>query len=141
MLLQIKMFGTMLYYAEWNRTKKSGVSREEEAKLTYGMLFSIKSFVSKISPYDPREGFLCYKTNRYALHYLETPSGLKFVLYTDTAALNVKELLKQLYSKVWVEYVVRDPLWSPGTPVTSELFEVKLDEFIKQSSLYSIRNI
>lgn len=22
-------FGTMLYYAEWNRTKKSGVSREE----------------------------------------------------------------------------------------------------------------
>ncbi|XP_053954495.1 trafficking protein particle complex subunit 1 [Anastrepha ludens] len=134
-------FGNMLYYAEWNRTKKSGVSREEEAKLTYGMLFSIKSFVSKISPHDPREGFLYYKTNRYALHYLETPSGLKFVLYTDTAALNVKELLQQLYSKVWVEYVVRDPLWSPGTPVTSELFQTKLDEFIKQSSLYGIRNI
>ncbi|CAD6992344.1 trafficking protein particle complex subunit 1 [Ceratitis capitata] len=133
--------GTMMYYAEWNRTKKSGVSREEEAKLTYGMLFSIKSFVSKISPHDPREGFLFYKTNRYALHYMETPSGLKFVLYTDTAALNVKELLQQLYSKIWVEYVVRDPLWSPGTPVTSELFQTKLDEFIKQSALYSIRNI
>ncbi|XP_011211426.1 PREDICTED: trafficking protein particle complex subunit 1 [Bactrocera latifrons] len=134
-------FGTMLYYAEWNRTKKSGVSREEEAKLTYGMLFSIKSFVSKISPHDPREGFLYYKTNRYALHYMETPSGLKFVLYTDTAALNVKELLQQLYSKIWVEYVVRDPLWNPGTPVTSELFQTKLDEFIKQSALYGIRNI
>lgn len=131
----------MLYYAEWNRTKKSGVSREEEAKLTYGMLFSIKSFVSKISPQDPREGFLYYKTNRYALHYMETPSGLKFVLYTDTAALNVKELLQQLYSKIWVEYVVRDPLWNPGTPVTSELFQTKLDEFIKQSALYGIRNI
>lgn len=94
-------FGTMLYYAEWNRTKKSGVSREEvgfkiififninmlinmfflqEAKLTYGMLFSIKSFVSKISPHDPREGFLYYKTNRYALHYMETPSGLKYLI-------------------------------------------------------------
>ena len=123
------------------------------------MLFSIKSFVSKISPHDPKEGFLFYKTSRYALHYLETPSGLKydsiyfvrlnwliyifcrFVLNTDTAAMNVKELLQQMYAKVWVEYVVRDPLWSPGTPVTSELFESKLDEFIKQSPIFGIRNI
>ncbi|XP_017058300.1 trafficking protein particle complex subunit 1 [Drosophila ficusphila] len=134
-------FGTLLHYAEWNRTKKSGITREEEAKLTYGMLFSIKSFVSKISPHDPREGFLYYKTNRYALHYLETPSGLKFVLNTDTTAINVKELLQQLYAKVWVEYVVRDPLWTPGTVVTSELFQSKLDEFVKQSPIFGIRNI
>ncbi|XP_016951553.1 trafficking protein particle complex subunit 1 [Drosophila suzukii] len=134
-------FGTLLHYAEWNRTKKSGITREEEAKLTYGMLFSIKSFVSKISPHDPREGFLYYKTNRYALHYLETPSGLKFVLNTDTTAINVKELLQQLYAKVWVEFVVRDPLWTPGTVVTSELFQSKLDEFVKQSPIFGIRNI
>ncbi|XP_037950668.1 trafficking protein particle complex subunit 1 [Teleopsis dalmanni] len=134
-------FGTLLYYTEWNRTKKSGMTKEEEAKLTYGMLYSIKSFVAKISPHDPREGFLYYKTNRYALHYLETPSGLKFVLNTDTAALNVKELLQLMYAKVWVEYVVRDPLWTPGTPVTSELFQTKLDEFIKQSSIFGLRSI
>ncbi|XP_030371060.1 trafficking protein particle complex subunit 1 [Scaptodrosophila lebanonensis] len=134
-------FGTLLHYAEWNRTKSSGITSEEEYKLTYGMLYSIKSFVSKISPHDPREGFLYYKTNRYALHYLETPSGLKFVLNTDTAVINVKELLQQLYAKVWVEYVVRDPLWTPGTVVTSELFQSKLDEFVKQSPIYGIRNI
>ncbi|XP_055908988.1 trafficking protein particle complex subunit 1 [Eupeodes corollae] len=134
-------YGTLLYYGEWNRLKKSGITREEEAKLTYGMLFSIKSFVNKISPHDPKEGFLFYKTNKYALHYLETPSGLKFVLNTDVAAMNVKELLQQLYSKIWVEFVVRDPLWSPGTPVTSDLFQTKLDDFIKQSAIYGIRNI
>lgn len=70
-------FGTLMYYCEWNRIKQSGITKEEEAKLMYGMLFSIKSFVNKISPIDTKEGFLFYKTNKYALHYLETPSQLK----------------------------------------------------------------
>lgn len=65
----------------------------------------------------------------------------RFVLNTDTNASNVKELLQQMYSKIWVEYVVRDPLWSPGTPVTSELFQTKLDEFVKQSPIFGLRNI
>ncbi|XP_026468578.1 trafficking protein particle complex subunit 1 [Ctenocephalides felis] len=128
--------GTLLHYAEWHRTKQSGMTREEEAKLMYGMLFSIKSFVSKISPLDPKEGFLYYKTTKYALHYLETPSGLKFVLNTDPGAIGVKELLQQLYSQVWVEYVVRNPLCNPRQPVTSELFKTKLDAFVKQSPMF-----
>lgn len=107
----------------------------------YGSLFSIKSFVSKISPIDPREGFLFYKTNKYALHYYETPSGLKFVLNTDTSSTGVKETLQQLYAKVFVEYAVRNPLWVPGTPITSDLFKVKLDDFIKNCPIYGLKNI
>ncbi|XP_055601433.1 trafficking protein particle complex subunit 1 [Uranotaenia lowii] len=129
-------FGTLLYYGEWNRLKQSGITKDEEAKLMYGMLFSLKSFVNKISPIDPKEGFLYYKTNKYALHYVEVSSGLKFVLNTDNTASGIKEFLLQLYSKIWVEYVVRNPLWTIGTPVTSELFKTKLDEFVTQSSLF-----
>jgi hypothetical protein len=102
----------------------------------YGSLFSIKSFVSKISPIDPREGFLFYKTDKYALHFYETPSGLKFVINTDTSSTGVKELLHQIYAKIFVEYVVRNPMWTPGTPITSTLFKTKLDEFIKNSPLF-----
>lgn len=66
----------------------------------YGMLFSIKKFVNKISPLDSKEGFLFYKTNKYALHYLETASNTKFVLNTDNLSTGVKEVLQQLYAKV-----------------------------------------
>jgi len=134
-------YGTLLHYNEWNRIKQSGITKEEEAKLMYGMLFSIKSFVNKISPTDPREGFLFYKTNKYALHFLETASGLKFVLNTDTSAQSVKEFLQQYYAKVWVEYVVRNPLWAPGTPVASELFKQKSDQFIRQSLFFGSKSI
>lgn len=125
-------YGTLLYYAEWNRLKQSGITREEEAKLMYGMLFSVKSFVSKISPLDVKKGFLCYKTNKYALNYLETPTGLKFILNTDLNAQNVRELLQQIYSQIYVEYVVKNPLVNLEEAIKSELFKQKLDAFIKQ---------
>ena len=62
------------------------MSKEEEAKLLYGMLFSLKSFSAKLSPVDMKQGFTSYKTNVYRLSLYETPSSLKFVLNTDNEA-------------------------------------------------------
>ncbi|KYN39481.1 Trafficking protein particle complex subunit 1 [Trachymyrmex septentrionalis] len=112
-----------------------------EAKLMYGMLFSIKSFVSKISPLDPKEGFLYYKTSKYTLHYFETPSGLKFVLNTDNASQNARELLQQLYREVYLEYVVKNPLCQLNEPIQSELFKMKVDELFKKSPLFLSRSL
>ena len=56
--------GSCIYYKEWLRTKKSGLPQEEEFKLMYGMIFSIKSFVQRMSPSDMRDGFLNFKTSK-----------------------------------------------------------------------------
>ena len=69
-----------------SRRKHTSMSKEEEAKLLYGMLFSLKSFSAKLSPVDMKQGFTSYKTNLYRLSLYETPSSLKFVLNTDNEA-------------------------------------------------------
>ncbi|KAK8389697.1 hypothetical protein O3P69_008995 [Scylla paramamosain] len=131
--------GQMLYYGEWTRKKQSGMSREEEAKLMYGMIFSIKSFVTKMSPVDLREGYLTYCTNKYRLHLFETPSRIKFVLNTDVGAQGIKELLHQIYTQVYVEYVSFNPMCPLNKPIESELFAAKLDEVVRQSPAYASR--
>ena len=67
----------------------------------YGMLYSIRSFVSKISPSDVKEGFQCYRTSKYKLNYYETPSGIKYIMNTDLNSQNIRELMQAINSQVF----------------------------------------
>ncbi|KAJ0060513.1 hypothetical protein NL108_014996 [Boleophthalmus pectinirostris] len=131
--------GNCLFYNEWNRKKQAGISKEEEFKLMYGMLFSIRSFVSKMSPLDMKDGFLSFQTSKYKLHFYETSSGLKFVLNTDLSVSNARDTLQQIYSNLYVEHIVKNPLCAVGQTLDSELFCSKLDTFIKALPYYSPR--
>lgn len=44
--------GQCIYYKEWNRTKHSGLSQEQEFKQMFGLITEMKSFVNKMSPGD-----------------------------------------------------------------------------------------
>jgi len=127
--------GTCLYYEEWQRKKSSNMPKDEEFKLTYGMLFSLKSFVSRISPLNPQDRFLSYKTNRYKLHLYETASGLKILMNTDVNVLSVKEYLHNIY-KLYVDLVIKSPTGEIGEPIESELFSSKLNSYVQSLGIY-----
>ncbi|ELT88724.1 hypothetical protein CAPTEDRAFT_19288 [Capitella teleta] len=131
--------GTCLYYHEWNRRNQSGICKTEEYKLMYGMLFSIKSFCSRMSPIDQKDGFMNLRTNKFKLHFYETPSGLKFVLNTDLSVGNIRDTLHQIYSSIYLEYVMKNPLCVQGDVIESELFQTKLDDFVRGLPIFATK--
>uniref|UniRef100_V9LFB3 Trafficking protein particle complex subunit n=1 Tax=Callorhinchus milii TaxID=7868 RepID=V9LFB3_CALMI len=131
--------GSCLHYNEWNRKKQAGMSKEQEYQLMYGMLFSIRSFVNKMSPVDSSDGFLSFNTSRYKLHYYETATGVKIVITTDLGVGSIRDILSQIYSTIYVEYVVKNPLCGLNEPIQSELFRSKLDNYIRGLAFFSAR--
>nr|CAB3267217.1 trafficking protein particle complex subunit 1-like [Phallusia mammillata] len=132
--------GNSLFAKEWSRKKSSNLTKVEEQKLLFGMIHSIKSFVTKMSPKDGKEGFISYTTSRYKIHFYESPTGLKFILLTDIFVGNIRETMKKLYSSVYVEFVVRNPLCPLNEPIRSSLFETKLETFMTGLSFFEDSN-
>ncbi|KAG4103570.1 putative trafficking protein particle complex subunit [Neocallimastix lanati (nom. inval.)] len=144
-----------IYYANWQNdddgslSTKNDMKWEEEAKLVYGVVYSLRNLCRKLSTIngtpeknekgeeneEDERGFLSYKTNSYKLHYYETASGLKFVVCTDHRTPNLQDMLHQVYRDIYVEYVIKNPLYhSDNDYINNELFKTKLHEFIKSQS-------
>ncbi|MCJ1285188.1 TRAPP subunit bet5 [Xylographa opegraphella] len=127
------------------------LSAEDDAKLVFGTIFSLRNMVRKLGGVED-------KTGHYKLHYYETPTSLKFVMVTDTKTNNLRIVLHQIYVGLYVEYgrrastqrrmlewlalrnlsnqmpVVKNPL-APvehpgGVGVNCEMFELGLEQFI-----------
>lgn len=81
--------------------------------MLFGLLFSLKQFVVKM---DPKEvaanpcSFHAFRTNNYKLHFLETASGLMFLLTTDPSSPDMKARLLQ-FAAVHDDLVVKNAIW------------------------------
>ena len=134
---------------------RQALSAEDDAKLIFGTVFSLRNMVRKLGGEDdryayptsnnahshhrrlwlrPKYSFLSYRTSQYKHHYYETPTNTKFVMLTDTKSGSMRLALQQIYVNCYVEFVVKNPL-SPaehpgGIGVNNELFEASLEQFV-----------
>eukprot|EP00798_Chlamydomonas_sp_ICE-L_P000380 gene380-1774_t len=110
--------GSCIHYHEWYRPK---------SKQMFGLFWTLSNFCATMDPTaatklplgTPRkigEGsvFHSFTTNTYKLHFLETPSGVKIVLNTSRDIGDLQELMNQVYDDVFVQTVVKNPLYEPG---------------------------
>ncbi|KAK7603475.1 hypothetical protein V9T40_003474 [Parthenolecanium corni] len=68
---------------------------------------------------------------------METPTGVKFVLNTDVNALKVRELLQQLYSNIYVNYVIKNPICDLQAAIQSTYVnEILVLEFAVMTAKY-----
>jgi len=128
--------GSCVFYREWKREKVAGMDRNEEFKLMFGMLLSLRSFATKLAPRDGKQSVRSFMTSSYKLNLFDTPTGLKFVMNSDVSAGGIQELLRQIYSQIYVELVVMNPLIDASKEIDSELFKARLDDLVQKHSSF-----
>ncbi|XP_042475484.1 trafficking protein particle complex subunit 1-like isoform X1 [Macadamia integrifolia] len=120
--------GVCLLYREWNRPLRT-LNANQDHKLMFGLLFSLKSFTAKMDPTSVEKGnlgvpqlpgqgcsFHSFRSNTYKLSFMESPSGIKIILVTHPKTGDLRESLKYIYN-LYVEYVTKNPLYTPATPI------------------------
>ncbi|KAK3418837.1 hypothetical protein EUGRSUZ_H04599 [Eucalyptus grandis] len=109
----------------------------------------------------PGCSFHSFRTNTYKLSFMESPSGIKKTLTNHQSVLlffffflflvflflvplriilvmhprtgDLREALKYIYS-LYVEYVAKNPLYDPGTPIRCDFFNTNLDQYVRRIS-------
>ena len=138
---------------------QSGLPFDEEAKLVFGVVLSLRNMIKKLSgkwvnvctsgqPFrassPPRlflgmKNFTSYKTSTYRLHLYETLSGYKFILLSDPNTDSMRFVLRQIYSGPFVEYVARNPLVDMDSRehgIDNEHFRNATDRLIRTLSVF-----
>eukprot|EP01138_Halocafeteria_seosinensis_P003256 gb/GECG01003330.1/.p1 GENE.gb/GECG01003330.1/~~gb/GECG01003330.1/.p1 ORF type:complete len:166 (+),score=15.35 gb/GECG01003330.1/:1-498(+) len=130
--------GRCLFYREWyrphNALKHAG--KEEDYKLVYGMILTLKHTCKQLSPKsDDEDGMITYTTNTYRLHHYETPTNLHFVLLTSPAIASLREELRYLYAVIFDNFVVRNPMQNPREEIKSQGFINSVDAIVSNITM------
>ncbi|KAH8828037.1 Sybindin-like protein [Flagelloscypha sp. PMI_526] len=116
----------------------TGLAFDEEAKLVYGVVLSLRNMIKKISGRD--EQFTHYRTSSYKFHLYETLTGYKFVMLSDPNCESLRFILRSLYVGPFIEFVVRNPLVpmdSKEQGIDNDYFRVSVDRTVRGLSAFA----
>ncbi|KAL7541993.1 hypothetical protein ACHAXR_011415 [Thalassiosira sp. AJA248-18] len=154
-----KTLFTKRYSATKQQLVQDEEQLSEQRKLIFGMLFSLRELVASLTPEGGSQAAITIllscdtpamqsvKTGAGTLHCYETISGLRIALYAnnnpimntigaraggDNSRTSFQTALKHIYSEIWVECVVRSPLYRGGDNqiIKSTNFEARLDSYL-----------
>jgi hypothetical protein len=134
----------------------------EQRKLVFGMLFSLREVAAILSPETSRDksGLQLMRTGAATLHTYESASGHRLALYvtnhtnnsnnnggtskstvdapvSQQEAASIREALHYIYHDLWIQCVVRSPLYRPTAPnVEATNFGGKLQVYLASQPWY-----
>ena len=124
--------GVCMYHHDYLRGKPED---EDEQKLLFGMLFSMRRFVQRTSPAAEDDGsFHHYTCSQYRLYFYRCPTGAIFCALTEPKYDSLQEELLKIYG-IYVETCIRNPLYELHGKITCSLFRDQLDEFLRAQKL------
>ncbi|KIJ08549.1 hypothetical protein PAXINDRAFT_164464 [Paxillus involutus ATCC 200175] len=118
--------------------KSNALTFDEEAKLVYGVILSLRNMIKKLSGRD--EQFTSYRTSTYKLHFYGTISGYKFVMLSDPSTDGLRFVLRQIYNGPFVDYVARNPLVpmdSREQGIDNDYFRASVDRLVRGLSVFA----
>eukprot|EP01033_Poteriospumella_lacustris_P009541 gene9541-6838_t len=104
---------------------------EEERRLMFGMLFSLKEVVARFSP-TGSDNLHVMKTSNFILHHFQSLTGFVFVINTKADVPDLYANLQHIYSNIFIEYVAKNPLYhfNGEDPIDNPLFATKVEEYL-----------
>jgi hypothetical protein len=148
--------GTCLFHRDWSRSRRAAPSPGEDQKLVFGILLSSGGIASMLTPdkyvFPPppvsnisrtctacgecvrrerERGVKRFATKSYALHHLETPTGLRFVLTTDPSVSDASAVLWHVFANLWREHVTLNTLQPVGEPLSTPGFGDALHDYMR----------
>ncbi|KAM0789403.1 hypothetical protein ACM66B_000230 [Microbotryomycetes sp. NB124-2] len=113
---------------------KNSLAFDENAKLIYGIVFSLRNMAKKLGGRDEDSDFRSYTTSTYKLHYLHTPTSYHFVLLTSPTSESMRPLLRQIYVGPFLDHVIRNPLVDldslDGVGIANAAFRNSVDKIL-----------
>ncbi|KAJ3416670.1 hypothetical protein HDV05_000500 [Chytridiales sp. JEL 0842] len=125
----INKAGGLIYQKDYT----DGVSKlsSNEYLVLAGTFHSVHVITSKISPLKgPSGGLEVLETDLFKMFCVQSPTGTKFLLFTDPATNTVEPLMKRIY-EVYADYVMKNPFYTPEMPIRAELFDLNLGRIVK----------
>ncbi|KAI3386158.1 hypothetical protein SNEBB_010028 [Seison nebaliae] len=128
--------GECIYRRIFSKPRKSELSEKEQEKLIDGLLISMKAMCLHIPYESEKENSMekfTYATSVYRLHYFETLTKYKFILFTtlQTTQRNFLELLQNFYLNVFIEKYSKNYKQKFRGKIISKIFEESVNDFFK----------